>query len=57
MEGVNVGANIPIGGVIGVGVNKTIGKDQPPKPKVERPEEDSEEREPQSDWRNVLVRS
>ncbi|MFK7915731.1 MAG: hypothetical protein AB8B93_17575 [Pseudomonadales bacterium] len=27
-EGVNVGANIPIGGIGGVGVNKTIGQGQ-----------------------------
>lgn len=28
MEGVNVGVNVPIGGVVNVGANKTIG-DQP----------------------------
>lgn len=31
-EGVNVGANIPIGGIGGVGVNKTIGQGQNPAP-------------------------
>jgi hypothetical protein len=43
MDGVNVGANIPIGGVINVGANKTIGSGQAPAQKQQKVEDDSEE--------------
>lgn len=29
MEGVNVGASVPIGGIVNVGANKTIGQNKP----------------------------
>ena len=45
MEGTNVGVNIPIGGVVNVGANKTIGeRPAAPKPQTpETPEKDPEE--------------
>ena len=51
MKGVNVGASIPIGGVVGVGVNKTIGDGQSKtpqkqqKPPSSEPENQQEETE------------
>lgn len=42
MEGVNVGANIPIGGIVSVGANKTIGS-QGPAPSQKKPAEKSDD--------------
>ena len=39
MEGVNVGASIPIGGIAGVGVNKTIGQSPPAPSSQTKPQE------------------
>ena len=41
MEGTNVGVNIPIGGVVNVGANKTIGE-RPSSPKPNSQTEDEE---------------
>ncbi len=49
MEGVNVGANIPIGGVINVGANKTIGEGQAPAQSRKKPREKSDETAPQEE--------
>ncbi len=49
MEGVNVGANIPIGGVINVGANKTIGEGQAPAQSQKKPSEKSDETAPQEE--------
>ena len=49
MEGVNVGVNVPIGGVVNVGANKTIGEqpagnqNTPKKAEPEKEEPASEE--------------
>jgi hypothetical protein len=43
MEGVNVGANIPIGGIVNVGASKTIGESQAPAPTQKKPREKSDE--------------
>lgn len=43
MEGVNVGANIPIGGIVSVGANKTIGDARSPAPSQKKPAEKSED--------------
>ena len=43
MEGVNVGANIPLGGIVNVGASKTIGESPAPAPKQKKPPEKSEE--------------
>jgi hypothetical protein len=43
MEGVNVGANIPLGGIINVGASKTIGESPAPAPTQKKPPEKSEE--------------
>ena len=37
LEGINVGANIPIGGVVNVGASKTIGESQAPAPAQKKP--------------------
>ena len=49
MEGVNVGANVPIGGVINVGANKTIGEGQAPAQSQKKPREKSDETAPQEE--------
>ncbi len=49
MEGVNVGANIPIGGIINVGANKTIGEGQAPAQSQKKPREKSDETAPQEE--------
>ena len=43
LEGVNVGANIPIGGIVNVGASKTIGENQAPAPTQKKPREKSDE--------------
>ena len=43
MEGVNVGANIPIGGIINVGANKTIGDSPAPARSQTRTTEETDE--------------
>ncbi|MFP6816148.1 MAG: hypothetical protein VB949_10835 [Pseudomonadales bacterium] len=43
MEGVDVGANIPIGGIISVGAHKTIGDRPAPAPTQKKPLEKPEE--------------
>ena len=48
MEGVNVGANIPIGGV-NVGANKTIGEGQAPAKREKKPREKPDEAVPQEE--------
>ncbi len=48
MEGVNVGANIPIGGV-NVGANKTIGEGQAPAQRQKKPREQPDETVPQEE--------
>ena len=45
MEGVNLGANIPIGGVINVGANKTIGEQPAPAPSQKKPDKETDESE------------
>ena len=42
MEGTNVGVNIPIGGVVNVGANKTIGE-RPASPHPQKAPEDEAE--------------
>ena len=49
MEGVNVGANIPIGGVINVGANKTLGEGQASAQSQKKPPEESDESAPQEE--------
>ena len=54
MQGVNVGASIPIGGIGGVGVNKTIGSGKDPatprgrqdQPETSPSEEEEDSEEP-----------
>lgn len=43
LEGINVGANIPIGGVVNVGASKTIGESQAPAPTQKKPPKKSDE--------------
>lgn len=45
MEGVNVGANVPLGGIVNVGVNKTIGDGQSTTQKQNKPGEVTQESE------------
>ena len=45
MEGVNVGANVPLGGIVNVGVNKTIGDGQSTTQKQNKPGEVTQENE------------
>lgn len=47
MEGVNVGVNVPIGGVVNVGANKTIGE-QPSSGSTRKPPE-TESEEPKNE--------
>ena len=42
MEGVNVGVNVPIGGVVNVGANKRIGENQSSTPSQTKPPENDE---------------
>jgi hypothetical protein len=42
MQGVNVGANIPLGGLVNVGVNTTI-NDQKPSPPPQQPADDPQD--------------
>jgi hypothetical protein len=49
MEGVNVGANIPIGGIINVGASKTIGESQAPSQTQKKPSETSDEKTSEED--------
>ena len=47
MEGVNVGANIPIGGIVNVGANKTVGEGQAPAQSQKKPGKKSDEAAPE----------
>lgn len=49
MEGVNVGANIPIGGIINVGASKTIGESKAPSRTQKKPSETSDEKTSEED--------
>ena len=49
MEGVSVGANIPIGGIVNVGANKTIGEGQAPAQSQKKPREESDETAPEEE--------
>ena len=49
MEGVNVGANMPIGGIVNVGANKTIGDGQAPAQSQKRPREEPDETAPEEE--------
>lgn len=43
MEGVNVGAAVPIGGIGSVGANTTIGRGRAPAPSQQKPADESKE--------------
>lgn len=43
MEGVNVGANIPLGGIVNVGANKTIGDSPAPAKSPKKTTENTDE--------------
>jgi hypothetical protein len=45
MEGVNVGASIPVG-VVNVGANKTLGESRAPAPSRKQPREEADETDP-----------
>ena len=49
MEGVNIGASVPIGGIVNVGASKTIGEQPSPAKTKKKSSEESESQETSSD--------